>query len=130
MSYEEKMGFDMKLLYHIKKIEEVLGDNNISIIIKLWYDGYDNETIIKDKYTIYEGIAQYLLEEQPNKKEENLIIKSVQILFNYFDSKMIINKLTNVNDNSKEIFEYNIEYLKTPKWALIYLQIQQQGLAC
>lgn len=130
MNYEEKMGFDMKLLYHIKKIEEVLGDNNISIIIKLWYDGYDNETIIKDKYTIYEGIAQYLLQEQPNKKEENLIIKSVQILFNYFDSKMIINKLTEVNDNSKEIFEYDIEALKAPKWALTYLQIQQQGLAC
>jgi hypothetical protein len=132
MDYASKLGFDLKLIYYIRVLEEiVLYDDGITILSDLWHGSYDlNSWIVKQKKEIYESIANNFTKNCHENIDE--IIEGVKLLFDYLDSKMVINKLTNPRKENdvKDFYHYNPEYLKNPDYALQDLNFQLACLAC
>lgn len=132
INFESILGINLELLYYIQIIELAIVEYEAEALMNdLWYGAYDsNNCIMNTKYSIYKGVATYLLKEKPDNIDE--IIKGVELIFQYFDNKILINKLTNPCDynNRKEFYYYKLDNLRTPKFALWDLQSQLACSAC
>lgn len=133
MDYASELGFDLKLLYYIKMLEEiVMFDDGITIMSDLWHTSYEiNSWVVREKEAIFRSIAERFINEYPENANE--VIEGVRLLFEYLDAKMVINKLTDPNNpesDAKDKFKYHPEYLKNPRFALEELTYQILALAC
>jgi hypothetical protein len=128
MDFKGELGLDLELLYYIRKIEDILdNDHAVSLMSEIWYGGYDyNRVIIKDKETIYEGVALYILNNKPIETEINSIIKGIKLIFGYLNKRIIMNKMTNNRLDETETIQYNLNYLRNPQIALNNLKMQKQ----
>lgn len=103
----------------------------------IWYNKYDNNNsyIFRRKQYIYEKVIDILIDKKQSEislEDVDLAIKSLELVFNFMDTKVVENKLIDPeNNNETETFNYDLETLKyNPILARELLHYHQLSLAC